>query len=152
MYCVTESLATDHKWLWVLNDFITECGVLISCTFFLWSLMAILEETKSRRQCIKWFGVCLLVGSLLKSITSMATKNFCTSRFWILMRMLLNSAIIVFIGIGQWLSNYILAKIKGYVDKDQQSDYLATGESDSIESSTTKMQSLNVKFMISQIF
>lgn len=136
----------------VINDYITECGVLISCTFFLWSLVAILEETKSKRQCLKWYGVCLLVGSLLKSISSMLATNFCTSRTWILLRMLLNFAIILFIGIGQWLSNYILAKIKGYVDEDQHSHYLATEGSISSESSTAKMQSLNVKFMISQIF
>ena len=124
---------------------------MISYTFFLWSLMAILDETKNKRQCLKWFGICLVVGCLLKCIASLTTDSFCVSRRWILVRMLLNFGIILYVGIGQWISNYTLSKIKGYVDEDRHNDYLET-ESSAARESTNKMQSLNVKFMISQIF
>lgn len=138
-------------WLSVLNDFVNEATVMISYTFFLWSLMAILDETKNRRQCLKWFGICLVFGCLLKCIASLASNTFCTSRVWIFLRMVLNFSIILYVGIGQWVSNYTLSKIKGYVDDNMHNEYIQTDSSAASES-TTRMQSLNVKFMISQIF
>jgi hypothetical protein len=135
----------------VLDDFLNEAAVLISYTFFLWSMMAILEETKNRRECLKWFGISLVVASLFKAILSITVEQFCTNRTWILIRMLFNFSIVLYVGIGQWISNYTLGKIKGFVDDEGHNSYLNSEASGSPENAA-KMESLNVKFMISQIF
>ena len=111
--------------------------------------MAILEETKSRRECLKWFGISLILASFLKAVFSITFDEFCTNRTWILVRMMLNFCIVLYVGIGQWISNYTLGKIKRFVDGEDHSSYLQSEDSGE---NATKMESLNVKFMISQIF